>query len=136
MRNEEEIKKGCGGVESLEGTVCSKKNLCFKCQAELKGFLEGKEGNKCVKCFKKESLFCGECCNDFIDNKRRDILKVVGDEDGLYPKDVFPELSPEQLKEINEVIIEKFGYPLDRLSAHIARLILKGVKREIMEKCR
>jgi hypothetical protein len=45
-----------------------------------------------------------------------------------YPEDIFPPVNKKQLKEIHLMLKEKFNMPLDRLSAHIARELRKGLK--------
>jgi len=47
------------------------------------------------------------------------------------PKDIFPELTEKQIADINILLINKFGFPLDRLSAHIGRKHYKNIRELI-----
>lgn len=66
-----------------------------------------------------------------------DLKEHIGESlDGgkIYPTDIFPEIHEELLEEINQELQNKFEFPLDRLSAHISRRILKGVKEKLIGK--
>ena len=60
------------------------------------------------------------------------ILELIGKED-IYPTDIFPKLTSSQIHEINSTFIERFGFPVDRLSAHICRIIIENWKKEIRQ---
>ena len=51
-----------------------------------------------------------------------------------YPIDVFPEIHEELLEEINQELMNKFEFPLDRLSAHLMRIARENLKEEILKK--
>ncbi|MDL1957001.1 MAG: hypothetical protein LWW95_08165 [Candidatus Desulfofervidus auxilii] len=54
-----------------------------------------------------------------------------------YPESVFPEISLEEYKKINELLIKHLGFPLDRLSGNIGRKIwnicLDQIKKYLKE---
>jgi len=46
-----------------------------------------------------------------------------------YPTDIFPEVSKPELKLIATYCRQRLGFPIDRLSAHIGRLVYNGVRK-------
>ena len=48
-----------------------------------------------------------------------------------YPSDVFPFMDKLQLRKIDVFMKETFGFPLDRLSAHLMRLAQENMKKEL-----
>ncbi len=65
------------------------------------------------------------------------ILGIIGEEtdkDKIYPTDIFKEVSPFQLSTINDLLTSHLGFTMDRLSAHIGRLLLSGLKDSIISK--
>ena len=81
---------------------------------------------------KHKNKYCKTCFNAGISIGKKEIIGMINP-DKIYPKDIFPELSKSQLKNIHEMLIKDFGFPLDRLSAHIGRLILQGLNKKLME---
>ena len=61
--------------------------------------------------------------------KEQEILQILNF--NPYLEDVFPKLSKEDLVQVNCAIVNRCGFPLDRLSAHISREIREGMKEEI-----
>ena len=62
-------------------------------------------------------------------------------EQANYPTDIFPNICPADLERINRMLMNEMHFPLDRLSAHIAREILavrieeeKSAKRLLRKK--
>ena len=55
------------------------------------------------------------------------------DADKHYTKEIFPEISKLQLEQINNMLQTNQGFTLDRLSAHISRLILNELKSSLAE---
>jgi len=51
-----------------------------------------------------------------------------------YPKTIFPEITVEEYKKINELLIKNLGFPLDRLSGNIGRKVWNICLDEIKEK--
>jgi hypothetical protein len=51
-----------------------------------------------------------------------------------YPLDIFPEIPQEQYLLINEMLKEKFGFPIDRLAGHIGRKLITGYKAALQNK--
>jgi len=49
-----------------------------------------------------------------------------------YPKDIFVPISKKRLREINGFLKTNFGFPLDRLSAHICREIEQTIREETL----
>lgn len=45
--------------------------------------------------------------------------------DDPYPTDIFPPITPDQWKAIHHMIEERFGFPIDRLSAEYGRRLRK-----------
>jgi hypothetical protein len=62
-------------------------------------------------------------------DKEEEIKELINPEK-IYPTDIFPEMEYSDLVEISRYIDVVFGYPLDRLSAHISRKLLIGIKDE------
>jgi len=60
-------------------------------------------------------------------------LEKLINADEVYPLDIFPALTNKELSEIHELMILHMGFPLDRLSAHIGRSILNGLKSKLRE---
>jgi hypothetical protein len=60
-------------------------------------------------------------------------VKEITDGNKIYPKDIFPELDKSELIEINANLLDYYGFPLDRLSAHISRGILKGLNQKFTQ---
>ena len=81
---------------------------------------------------KHNNKYCKLCFKAGISIGKKEIIKMINP-DKIYPKDIFPELSKAQFKNIHEMLIKDFGFPLDRLSAHIGRLILQGLNKKLME---
>ena len=48
-----------------------------------------------------------------------------------YPTDIFPIVTTKQLNDIHEMLLKEFGFPLDRLSGHIGRVLRKGLSEQI-----
>jgi hypothetical protein len=46
---------------------------------------------------------------------------ILAEMSGKYPEDIFPPISPRDLRKINLLLKRELGFPLDRLSAHIMR---------------
>jgi hypothetical protein len=64
---------------------------------------------------------------NIIIKRLRKVINVINNpltEQDNYPKDIFPPISKARLHQINGFLKANFGFPLDRLSAHIARKIL------------
>ena len=51
-----------------------------------------------------------------------------------YPKDIFPDISKEEYKKIDELLQHKFGFTIDRLAGYISRKVLSGLKQEFTER--
>lgn len=49
-----------------------------------------------------------------------------------YPKDLFLPMQKYVLDEINNYLNDRFGFPLDRLSAHISRMIEDNRKEDVI----
>ena len=81
---------------------------------------------------KHNNKYCKTCFNAGISIGKKEIIGMINP-DKIYPKDIFSELSKAQLKNIHELLMKNFGFPLDRLSAHIGRLILQGLNSKLME---
>ena len=64
--------------------------------------------------------------------KIKRLLEFDLNSEKIYPKDIFPEISPELFKEISHELQNKFKFPLDRLSAHLMRMRLE-VDRKLVE---
>jgi hypothetical protein len=71
-------------------------------------------------------------CKKVIELTRKEIIKMI-EPNKIYPKDIFPELSKDQLDYIHNLLLTKLGFPLDRLSAHISRLILERLSKKLKE---
>lgn len=84
--------------------------------------------------FSNEIMYCNECQTTL--KERNKIIKMVEDKENPYPIDVFGELSPINLVSIHDMLEKKFGFPLDRLSAHIGRFVFNNTKEEILTKLR
>lgn len=65
-----------------------------------------------------------------MNDKETEILNLLSEEP--YPTDIFPEVTPEQIQELNHFCKMKFGFPIDRFSAHIGRVLRKPL-RELAE---
>ena len=64
----------------------------------------------------------------------KDVVKLIEEVKNPYPTDVFPEIHEELLEEINHELMNKFEFPLDRLSAHLMRLARNTLKEELKQK--
>jgi len=57
--------------------------------------------------------------------KNQRIVERIKSNPNPYPEDVFLEPTDEQLKQIHEWLLKKWGFPIDRLSGYLMR---KGYK--------
>jgi hypothetical protein len=48
-----------------------------------------------------------------------------------YPKDIFMEVTKEELLKINLLLMKEMKFPIDRLSAHISRIVENNCKEEL-----
>ena len=62
-----------------------------------------------------------------------DVLRVVEGIENPYPKDVFPEMSEEQIKNVNYVL-DRNGITLDRFSAYLMRIARNNLQEELTKK--
>jgi len=53
----------------------------------------------------------------------------------LYPEDVFPEITEEEWKRIDELLKKNMGFSLDRVSANICRRVRKRFLEDIKSAC-
>ena len=81
---------------------------------------------------KHNNKYCKTCFNAGISIGKKEIIGMINP-DKIYPKNIFPKLNNLELTRINRMLIKDFGFPLDRLSAHIGRLILQGLNKKLME---
>lgn len=151
LKEDEELLKELG-KEKPEKIVCFR---CKKNKATLQytdnylsyahGFIE----HICQECYDKikksnswyqEGFKDGQKNTDSLSHKaiwhegyRNAVEEVLLELDGetIYPYDIFPELDDYQLKEVHEILQTKLGFPLDRLSAHVSRLILSNISKKI-----
>jgi hypothetical protein len=65
------------------------------------------------------------------DEELRKYVKEELDADKIYPKDIFLEISKEELEKINSFLLREMKFPLDRLSAYISRKVLEGLKEKL-----
>jgi hypothetical protein len=70
-----------------------------------------------------------------LSQRKEDIemFEKILNEDEIYPKDIFPEITKKELEEIHNCLVLEFEFPLDRLSAHIGRVLLNGLKQKLKE---
>ncbi len=73
-----------------------------------------------------------------IAHAHREIIAWIVDEvlpqEGPYPKDIFTPLTKKQYAEINGLLREHFGFPIDRLSGNIGRELWKLIISQIKER--
>lgn len=65
-----------------------------------------------------------------ITEATKDFIEMI-DEKMIYPIDIFPKLTEKDLSDVNKLLILELGFPLDRLSAHIGRLLLIGLQEKL-----
>jgi hypothetical protein len=65
--------------------------------------------------------------------KIEDVEKMIDEIKNPYPTDIFPELTIEQLREIDSLIQLKLYLPLDRLSASLMRRARNNLKDELKQ---
>ena len=63
-----------------------------------------------------------------MDNRFKDILKEWK---GAYPADIFPPLTQEDIRAIDNFCQEELGFPFDRVAAHVARITVKNVLKSL-----
>jgi len=63
-----------------------------------------------------------------------DKLKETFNPDKAFPLDIFPNINPKRITEINGFLKANFGFPLDRLSAFIGRKHYKNFLNELSSK--
>jgi len=63
--------------------------------------------------------------------KKECILKMIAEIKNPYPLDIFPEIHEELFEEINQELINKFEFPLDRLSASLMRKARENLIEEL-----
>jgi len=51
-----------------------------------------------------------------------------------YPEDVWLPIDQETYHKIHEMLMEKFGMPIDRLAGHIGRKLLEGLKKAMLRR--
>ncbi len=62
----------------------------------------------------------------YHEQKNENIVDVLQDFiQDHYPTDVFPEITEDQLNQLKKFCNIQFGFPLDRFSAHISRILRK-----------
>ncbi len=61
----------------------------------------------------------------------QEIIKLIDEIKNPYPEDLFPEIHEELFEEINQELINKFEFPLDRLSANLMRKARENLKEEL-----
>lgn len=64
---------------------------------------------------------------------KKDIIKRIESLENPYPIDIFPEIHEELFEEINQELINKFEFPLDRLSANLMRKARENCKEELIK---
>lgn len=66
------------------------------------------------------------------ESRNKEILEII-DKCDKYPSDVFPYMDKLQLRKIDIFMKETFGFPLDRLSAHLMRLAQENIKEILIQ---
>ena len=112
-----EVEKGCGksyqsGKAKLDNrpliSQCNRESLCPICQKE------------------KETLKSAQ--------QRFNQLKELFNPDKAFPLDIFPDISKKDIEQMNILLENIFGFPLDRLSAFIGRKHYKNFIDELSSK--
>ena len=75
-----------------------------------------------------------EWIGEGIERERDRILRLIDELKNPYPEDVFPKLTKEHLRIINESLLHNLNIPLDRLSAHLMKLGRDNLKEELKQK--
>ena len=82
------------------------------------------------------NICCEGCYRIGRQDERKELIKKfddLTDKNKIYPIDIFPELSHFQIETINDLLLSHLKFPLDRLSAHISRRILDGIRDKLKE---
>jgi len=52
----------------------------------------------------------------------------------MYPKDIFPEITNNEWKKINELLQKELGFPLDRVAGNINRMMWNNMSEWFIER--
>lgn len=71
---------------------------------------------------------------DFLNLFKREKKEILDklNPDLVYPKDVFPEITEEELEKIDTFIESHFNFSRHNLTAHIGRRLLENLRKEII----
>jgi len=88
------------------------------------------EGERRLVCWGENILFKAKL------QQSEDFVKMIDEIKNPYPEDIFPEIHEELFEEIIQELINKFEFPLDRLSASLMRKARENLIEELKKEVR
>jgi len=78
--------------------------------------------------------YCPFCGRELEQTKMGKIEQIIKDIPNPYPEDIFTPIDSATLRKIHELLQEKMGIPLDRVSGEIGRRVVEAFREEVVRR--